>query len=123
MRSRPLRWYHLIPLALILAAALLWADEIDGQSSDVHSWGYHAVAGAGGTLAVDLALDDPRMSALVSSAVVVGHEIGQARVRGSWTTDSTMDVVSGVIGSVVAARVLGWLNERRCDCPEPEREG
>ena len=33
--TRLLRWYHLIPLALILAAALLWADEIDGWADAV----------------------------------------------------------------------------------------
>ena len=28
--TRPLRWYHLIPLALILALTVIYGDEIDG---------------------------------------------------------------------------------------------
>ena len=35
MTNRPLRWYHLIPLALILALAVLYADEIDGWADAV----------------------------------------------------------------------------------------
>ena len=27
--NRPLRWYHLVPLALILALAVIYGDEID----------------------------------------------------------------------------------------------
>ena len=33
--NRPLRWYHLIPLALILALAVLYAEEIDGWGDRV----------------------------------------------------------------------------------------
>ncbi len=60
-------------------------------------------------LAVDLVIDHPTHAALVSIGVTVGHEVGQFRERERWSTDSTMDIVSGTIGAVAMA----WWRARR----------
>ncbi len=66
------------------------------------------------TLGADLVLDHPLHSTLISIAFTVGHEVGQFRDRGHWSTDSTLDVVSGTLGAVF----VGWLRARRREAPD-----
>jgi hypothetical protein len=98
-------------MTLALALLLLAAP----QSSDAESWAMHAGGSAATTVAVDLVIDHPAHAALVAIALNLGHEYGQYRVRGRWTTDSTMDVISGTLGAVLAGWVRHRWRERRRD--------